>query len=105
MKHNSITTIKCKFSNGLHKMLEPKIGTKRSERWHIPTKELTDAEKIELFDKIVEYHKECSTEISNGLYKRREKRRIQKARDARGYVPKKKTSLKDFENMTHSNIV
>ena len=97
MKHNSITTIKCRFSNGVHKMIDPYYGIKRSERWKHKKKELTDAEKIELFDKIVAFHKECSEEISHGLFKRRERRRIRKQRELNGYVPKKKTTKAEYE--------
>lgn len=97
MKHNSITTIKCRLSNSLHKILEPNIGVKKSQRFRILKKELTNDEKIKLFDEIVKLHKECSEEISSGLYKRREKRRIQAAREKRGYIPTKKTSKEDYE--------
>jgi len=97
MKHNSVTTIKCKFSNGVHKMLEPNIGIKKSQRWRTEKKELTDTEKIEMFDKIDEFHKECSKEISSALYKRREKKRIQAERVKNGYIPKKKTSKEEYE--------
>jgi hypothetical protein len=99
MKHNSVTTIKCKFSNEVHKFLEPNIGIKKNQRYRLPKKELTDAEKIEKFNKIVKFHKECSEEISAALYKRREKKRIQAKRVKYGYVPKKKTSKKEYESM------
>ena len=98
MKHNSVTTIKCKFSNEVHKMLEPNIGVKKSQRYRVRTKELTDAEKVEMYNKIVAIHKECSEEISAALYKRREKKRVQSERTKRGYVPKKKTSKAEYES-------
>jgi len=99
MKHNSITTIKCRFSNSLHRLLDPKFGIKRSERWKTSNKNLTDKEKVKLFDEIMKIHNECSTEISDGLYKRRQKKRIQKEREARGYTPKRKTSLAEYQKM------
>jgi len=98
MRHNSVTTIKCKFSNGVHKMLEPNVGVKKSKRWRSNTKELTDKKKLEMFDKIVAFHKECSEEISAALYKRREKKRVQAERAKRGYVPKKKTTKEQYES-------
>jgi len=97
MKHNSITTIKCRFSNGVHKMIDPYYGIKKSDRWKHRPKKLTDAEKVKLFDEIVIFHKECSEEISRGLFKRRERNRKRKLREANGYVRKKKTSKEDYE--------
>jgi len=97
MKHNSITTIKCRFSNGVHKLIDPYYGIKRSERWKHRPKELTNADKVKLFDEIAKLHNECSEEISSGLYKRRERKRKMKLREANGYVRKKKTSKEDYE--------
>lgn len=96
MKQNPTTAIKAKFSNEVHKLLEPNINIKSRQRWqHSQKYKLTDAQKIELFDKIVELHKECSKELTSYQYDRREKRRVQKARVARGWKPKKKTSKED----------
>ena len=89
--NNPTTMIKSKFSNALHKILEPNIGVKARERWRLPKKKLTDAEKLELFDKIVEAHNSCTAELTAYQYDRREKKRIKKARIARGWVPKVKT--------------
>jgi len=97
---NSSTSIKCKFSNMVHKMLEPNIGIKRTKRWSHKPKNLTDKEKLELFEQIVTLHKEISEEYSSCLFKRREKRRIQKARLERGYVPKKKTKKDEYLKVT-----
>ena len=103
MKHNSATTIKCRFSNQIHKMLDPNIGVKRSDRWKIKKVELTDKQKLELFDQIVKSHKECSEELSACLYKRREKKRLSIAREKSGYTAKrraKKESQKAFRAET-----
>jgi len=89
--NNPTTMIKSKFSNEVHKILEPNIGVKARERWRLKKKQLTDAEKIELFDKIVEAHTNCTNELVSYLYQRREKKRIHKARVERGWVPKVKT--------------
>ena len=89
--NNPTTMIKSKFSNELHKILEPNIGVKARDRWRLKKKPLTDAEKLELFDKIVEAHANSTNELVSYLYQRREKKRIQKARVERGWVPKVKT--------------
>lgn len=89
MKHNSITTIKCRFSNQVNKMINPYFGVKRCDRWKRKSP-LTDQEKIKLFDEIYKLNQEISNEISNGLYKRREKKRVTNDRIARGVLPKGK---------------
>jgi len=92
ISHNPTTMIKSKFSNEVHKLiLGPNMGTKTRDRWRLPKKKLTDAEKLELFDKIVEAHNSCTAELTAYQYDRREKKRIKKARIARGWVPKVKT--------------
>jgi len=90
MKHNSATTIKSRFSNQVHKMLEPNVGVKRSDRWKTKKVELTDKQKLELFEQITKLHKECSEELSACLYKRREKKRLAIAREKSGYTAKKR---------------
>lgn len=97
MRHNSVTTIKCKFSNEVHKMLEPNINVKKSQRYRTKTKELTGQEKLDIFDKLVALHQECSAEISAALYKRREKKRVQAYRVKTGYTPKRKTTKAQYE--------
>lgn len=96
MKQNPTTAIKCKFSNAVHKMLEPNVDVKRRDRWkHSDKYKLTDKQKLELFEEILKLHAECSKELTAYQYDRREKRRVQKARIARGYVSKKKTKKDD----------
>lgn len=98
MKQNPTVAIKCKFSNAIHKLLEPNIGIKNSDRWKNRDKyKLTDKEKIELFDKINQAHAECSNELTSYFYDKREKKRIHNARVARGYVFKKKTTKQEYE--------
>lgn len=97
MKQNPTTAIKAKFSNEVHKLLEPNINVKSRERWkHSQKYELTDTQKIELFDEIVKLHNECSHELTSYQYDRREKRRIQKARISRGWKPKKHTTKEEY---------
>lgn len=103
MKHNSVTTIKCRFSNSVHKLLTPNIDLPKSKRWRQKRVNLTDAEKIQLFDQIVALQAASSEEISSALYKRRKKKRVEKARMERGYVAKKKTKKEDHEaNLVHA---
>ena len=52
MKHNSVTTIKCRFSNSAHELLDPNYGNKNREAWKTKNKVYTNAEKIEIFDKL-----------------------------------------------------
>ena len=99
MKHNSITAIKCRLSNSVNKVLNPYFGVKTSQRWKHQVTKLTDAEKIKLFDELVKLNQETSSEISSALFKRREKRRVEKARVERGYVAKKKTSKAEHEQV------
>lgn len=91
MKSNPVTSIKCRFSNSVHKLVDQKYGVKNSQKWSMKVEKLTNEEKIKLFDEIVKLDQEISSEISNALYKRREKKRVEKARAERGYVAKKKT--------------
>lgn len=89
--------IKSTFSNAVHKILEPNIDVKKSQRWRKSDKyKLTDKQKIELFDKIELLHRKSSEELTSYLFDRREKKRIHKARVERGYFEKK--SEKDTNN-------
>lgn len=89
--------IKSAFSNAVHKLLEPNIGVKKSQRWSLRDKyKLTDKQKIELFDQINNLHTAYSTELTTYQFNRREKKRIHAARVKRGYVFKKKTSKEDY---------
>ena len=72
--------IKCTFSNSVHKLLNPNPVRNR-DRWRVKPVELTDKEKIELFDKIVALDKETTNLLGSYWYERREKRRIQKRRE------------------------
>jgi hypothetical protein len=96
VKQNPTTVIKCSFSNAVHKLLEPNVDKKSSQRWKFK-KELTDKEKIEMFDEIMKLHSNSSNELTNYQFDRREKKRIHKARVERGYKFKKKTSKEEYE--------
>lgn len=95
--HNPTMMIKSKFSNQVHKLLEPNIEIKGSNRWKYPNGyKLTDKQKIEMFDMIVILHKNASEELTNYQYNRRQKRRVMKDRIARGWKPKEKTKKEDL---------
>lgn len=90
--------LKAKFSNAVHKILEPNIDKKRNARWRYK-KEYSDKQKLEMFDKIFALHNESSEEISKMLWEKRTKKRIQKEREAAGWVPKRKTTKAQYEMM------
>ena len=99
----SATSIKLRFSNAVHKMLEPNLGVKRSQSWRGWREKkvtLTDAQKLAKYEEIVKLHNEISEELSKCLFERREKRRVEKARQERGYVAKKRTKKVDYLNST-----
>ena len=79
---SSKLSIKLRFSNSVHKLLEQNIELPRSKRWSHKRK-LTDAEKVELFNKIMILHDEASEEYSKCGYKYREAKRVMKARELR----------------------
>ena len=83
MSHNvnNKTSIKLKFSNQLHKILDHAYGVRRRDRWRYK-KEYTDEEKIAIFDEIKKIHDEISEEYSNCLYKNRMRKKVKKLREA-----------------------
>lgn len=97
---SSALSIKTKFSNAVHKILEPNIGVKRSQRWKVK-KELTDAQKIELFNQIAKLHDNISAEYSDCLYKNRQKRKIQKLRDENGITEKRRAKKESGRLTSH----
>jgi len=72
--------IKSKFSNEVHKILEPQMDKKYWQR-DSQYKELAAWEKVEAFDKISKLHNECSTELRNYFYKISQKKKGQKIRE------------------------
>ena len=97
MKHNSVTTIKCRFSNSAHELLDPNYGNKNRDAWK-NKKVYTNAEKIEIFDKLKKVHDECSEEIGHALFERREKKRIHNQRVINGYYEKRKLRKEQVDN-------
>lgn len=99
MKTNPTTMIKCAFSNAVHKLLEPNINIKKSQRWKFKDKyKLSNEEKLEIFDKVMNLHENSSYELNNYNNKKRTKKIVNKLREERGYKKKKRTSLLDYNN-------
>lgn len=90
--HNPTMMIKSKFSNDVHKVLEPNMEIKRRDRWrHRDNYKFTDEQKIAMFDEIIKLHNNCSNELTNYQFDRRQKKRVYNARVERGYFDKKNT--------------
>ena len=98
MKNTKTEMIKCTLSNKVHKLLNPN-PVKNSERWKQKNVKLSDKEKIELFDIIVSMDKETSRDLGYYWFKRRESKRVNKKRILNGYVPKRKTTKKEYDEM------
>lgn len=99
MKTNPTTMIKCAFSNAVHKLLEPNINIKKSQRWKFKDKyKLSNEEKLEIFDKVMNLHENSSYELNNYNSKKRTKKIVNKLREERGYKKKNRTSLSDYNN-------
>ena len=88
--------IKSKFSNAVHAILNPH-PVKNSDKWRIKRPELTNAQKIEIFDRIAKLDQEITHELGSYWFKKREIKRRDKARVQRGWKPKQKTPKKFAE--------
>lgn len=101
--HNPTMMIKAKFSNLVHKLVNPAFGVKKysSEYFKRHGIKLTEREKAEKFDQIMEIYQECSNELSNYFFDRSRKKRVNKERQARGWVSKKKKkmTLEEYQKM------
>jgi hypothetical protein len=81
MKTNTQTPmIKSTFSNLVHKLLNPN-PVKNRDKWRVKPEKLTDQQKIELFDKIVEMDKKCTELLGSYWYDRRVKKCVLKKRE------------------------
>jgi hypothetical protein len=72
--------IKSKFSNQIHKLLNPNPVPNR-ERWKHKKIELTQEEKANLYDEIVRLDSEISNELRSYWWDRKFKRKVQKLRE------------------------
>lgn len=88
MKNSKTQMIKSKFSNAVHKILNPN-PVKHRESWRVRYPELTNTQKIEMFDKIVQLDKEITHELGSYLFNKRQLKRRDKARVKRGWKYKK----------------
>ena len=72
--------IKSKFSNQIHKLLNPNPVPYR-ERWKNKKPVLTQEEKAKLYDEIVKLDEEISNELRNYWWDRKFKNRVQRLRE------------------------
>lgn len=72
--------IKSKFSNQIHKLLNPNPVPHR-ERWKHKKPVLTQEEKAKLYDEIVKLDEEISNELRNYWWDRKFKNRVQRLRE------------------------
>lgn len=95
--------IKSAFSNKIHKLLGVCTHHKTTSReyWAClnERKKLTDEDKVKLFDEIMKVYSETSDELKNYRNDKNWKKIVEKRRVERGYIPKKKTSKKEYEEM------
>jgi hypothetical protein len=84
--------IKSKFSNQVHAIIDsiltPEEQKLRYPYWKVAKraeklKKMTDAEKLEIFNKILKVHDETSIELTNYLQDKRKKKQVQKLREAK----------------------
>ena len=85
MKDNNNPTmmIKARFSNQVHQLLYNMDGDNTEDT----------------FVEIIELDKECSDTLHNYWEKRKKRCVVQQLREERGYVPKRKTTLKEWLSM------
>jgi hypothetical protein len=90
--HNPTMMIKSKFSNLVHKIIDPCFGIKRYSRewWDMKYKQknnpLTDKQKAEKYDEIMKVYNECSDELYNYFSKRSYNKAVQKEREKKNLV-------------------
>ena len=101
---NKTTQLKCKFSNEVHKLLEPNWNKTKEERTKLGVVRFTDAQKIELFNNISLLHNESSKRITTSKFKKRAAKRKYLALVAEGKVPKQKTTLTQWLEMQKTNL-
>lgn len=98
-KANTTMAIKCKASNQIHKILDPKPCRTR-DKWRKENQvTFTDMEKIKLFDQIMNIDKQCSDLLGRANYNHREKKRITALQIARNgnRAPKVRMTKEQWE--------
>ena len=88
MKQNTKIMIKAKTQNAIHSIIDPNPKKPRHS-WQVRANDrntelnaLTPGEKLTMFNAIIEADRKGSIELTHYLFERREKKRIQKLRDA-----------------------
>ena len=107
MKPSIKTSMKCNFSNEIHKIFNSLIpeGKQKNSYWtkrHLRQQgiaKMSDMQKIEMLNKIFETYEQASQQLANYRDNKRNKKIVQKLRVERGYVPKKKTTKEQWEQM------
>lgn len=109
MENSKKMMIKAKTSNAIHKIIDPNpVKPKYSwmGRAYVRGQEIqamSDADKLKMFEAIIQAHLRGSAELAAVSHKGRTKRRIQRLRDAKiasGERPvKKKTTKAEWEAM------
>jgi hypothetical protein len=103
-QHNPTQMIKSKFSNRVNDILNPEHG-KNNYPFKVSGRvnKMTTEQKLALLNQIVAAHVQTSSELRDYWYNRREKKRINKMREAsriaRGIKPKNKTTKEQWEAM------
>jgi hypothetical protein len=109
-QHNPTMMIKSSFSNKIHNLLGECIEHKRysNEWWECMrekrTNKMSDEEKARLFDEVKKIYEETSRELRSYFQDRKNKKRVQKLRQERGFTPKKKTKKEDYEKNLQNNL-
>lgn len=98
--------IKATFSNAVHKLLSSKSNVDPAQLGGRPTplKSLSDKQKAELFDQLVDLHKEHSGILRNAMQKHRFKNKVNRLRHERGYYEVKlEKALRHQQRMDAEN--
>jgi hypothetical protein len=86
-QHNPTMMIKSKFSNLIHRLVDPCFGIKKhtKEYWECKNNErcnrLTEKQKAEKYDEIMKIYHECTLELLNYFTDRSYKKRVRKLRE------------------------
>jgi hypothetical protein len=86
-QYNPTMMIKSKFSNLIHRLVDPCFGIKKysKEYWECINNQhrnpLTEKQKAEKYDEIMKIYHECSAELLNYRMDRNNKKRVKKLRE------------------------
>lgn len=82
--------IKATFSNAVHKLLtKSSVDPANLGGRPTPLKSLSEKEKAEILDQLVDLHRENSKILRNAIQKRRTKNKVERLRIKYGYYVKK----------------